>query len=130
MGESVLKAFSNPTLGDVAVAYLLYKIATPARYTVTIAGTHWTVKQLRRLGYMRPVPTGDSIRNLMKDGREQMKDKVGDLKEDMKGKAGSMKDRADDVKGKLKDRADDVKGKLKEKTKDRVDSMKKKVHKK
>ena len=118
MGESVLKAFSNPTLGDVAVAYLLYKIATPARYTLTVAGTHWTVKQLRRLGYMKPAPTANSIRNLVKDGRDRMKGKVGDLKEDMKGKAGSMKDRADDVKGKLK------------KTKDRVDSIKESIQKK
>ena len=108
VGESVLKAFSNPAVGDVAVAYLLYKIATPARYTVTIGGTHWTVRQLRRLGYMRPVPKGDSIRNLMKEGRSQMKEKAGNMK----------------------DRAEDVRDKIKEKTKDHVDSMQKKVRKK
>ena len=101
VGETVVKAFSNPAIGDVAVAYLLYKIATPARYAVTIGGTHWTVRQLRRLGYMNPVPQGDSIRSLMKEGRTQMKD-----------------------------RAEDVRDKIKEKTKDHVDSMRDNMQKK
>ncbi|KAK2177442.1 hypothetical protein NP493_592g01005 [Ridgeia piscesae] len=108
VGETVLKAFSNPAIGDVAVAYLLYKIATPARYAVTIGGTHWTVRQLRRLGYMPPVPQGDSIRSLMKEGRSQMKEKASTMK----------------------DRAEDVRDKIKEKTKDHVDSMRDNMQKK
>ena len=108
VGETVLKAFSNPAIGDVAVAYLLYKIATPARYAVTIGGTHWTVRQLRRLGYMPPVPQGDSIRSLMKEGRSHMKEKASTMK----------------------DRAEDVRDKIKEKTKDHVDSMRDNMQKK
>lgn len=34
--ETLIKPFRDSSLGHVAVAYLLYKIATPARYTVTL----------------------------------------------------------------------------------------------
>ena len=38
---------------NLALAYACYKIATPARYTVTIGGTTWTIKYLSDQGYLR-----------------------------------------------------------------------------
>ena len=123
-GERILTPFRSSDVGNIAVAYLLYKVATPARYTVTIAGTQATVKQLRRLGYMKPVPEGDSLRELMKEGRAQVKEKVADRKEEWREKVADRKeeirDKAEDLKEKLKDRktdimdrADDIKDKMK-----------------
>ena len=94
--------------GHFAVAYLLYKIATPARYTLTLGGTQLTVKQLRKLGYMDPPAPEDSIKSLMKDGRLQMKDKLGDMRE-------NVDDMTDKLKDKMKDRVDEIKEKRKQK---------------
>ena len=47
-------------------------MATPARYTLTIGGTHWTVKQLSKRGYLPPRDEKDNIRNLMKASSEKV----------------------------------------------------------
>lgn len=104
--EKIIQQFQSSGLGNIAVAYLLYKLATPARYTVTIGGTQGMVRILQRFGYMKPVPEGDSLRALMKEGREQVKDKISDRKEE-------WKDKADDIKDKLKDKREDMKDKVK-----------------
>ena len=38
---------------NIALAYACYKIATPARYTITIGGTTYTIKYLNDKGYLR-----------------------------------------------------------------------------
>ena len=74
-GEKVIGALGKPGVGHIAVAYLLYKLATPARYTVTIVGTQMTVKQLRNMGYLEPIKKEDSLRSLFKEGRSQVKER-------------------------------------------------------
>lgn len=95
--------------GNFAVGYLLYKIATPARYAVTIGGTQLTVKQLRKLGYMVAPSEEDSIKNLMKDGRTQMKDKLDDMKD-------NVDDMTDKFKDNLKDKVEGYKEKRQKKS--------------
>lgn len=34
--EALIKPFRDSSLGHLAIAYLLYKVATPARYTITL----------------------------------------------------------------------------------------------
>lgn len=53
--EKLVKALKS-TAGNAAVAYLLYKVASPVRYAMTLGGTHVTVQLLRRLGYLRTPP--------------------------------------------------------------------------
>ncbi len=106
VGETVLNFYRKPGIGNAAVAYLLYKIATPARYTVTIGGTQMSVKLLRKAGYMERVPEGSSIRELVKDSREQFKDKYDDMKVDIKDKYG-------EAKGDFKDKVSELKMKRK-----------------
>lgn len=72
--ETLIKPFRTGGLGDFAVAYLMYKLATPARYTVTLAGTNFAIRLLRSKGKMAPKPKEDSIRELYKVGRQQFKD--------------------------------------------------------
>lgn len=62
---------SNSKLGYAALAYTCYKIATPARYTVTIGGTTMTVKYLSDLGYLR---TTKEVAEDMRDRREKLKE--------------------------------------------------------
>ena len=111
--DSVLKTLATPALGDVAVAYLLYKMATPVRYGVTLVTTHWAVRHLRQLGYMPAPAAQDSIRQLVRDGGAEVKGRV----------AQGVKDRADHFKEGVKDRADH----WKEGVKDRTDHFKEEV---
>ncbi|KAK3576372.1 hypothetical protein CHS0354_018920 [Potamilus streckersoni] len=77
--ETVIKPFRSSGLGIVAVAYLMYKLATPARYTVTLGGTNLMIRYLRKKGKIQPVPKGDSLRELYKDGRKELKERKGEI---------------------------------------------------
>lgn len=50
LSEKIITPFRSSSLGDVALAYLMYKLATPARYTVTLAGTNYAIKFFRKAG--------------------------------------------------------------------------------
>ncbi|GFO16298.1 protein fam210a-like protein [Plakobranchus ocellatus] len=73
MSERVISPFRSGGLGNVALAYLFYKLATPARYTVTIAGTRFAISYLQKEGKMKVVPKEDSLRSLYKEGKEKIK---------------------------------------------------------
>ncbi|KAK3086206.1 hypothetical protein FSP39_015197 [Pinctada imbricata] len=71
--EKILKPFKSSNLGNVAVAYLMYKIATPARYTVTIAGTNFVIRYLRAKGRMKPVQESNKLRHLYREGATKLR---------------------------------------------------------
>ncbi|RUS89356.1 hypothetical protein EGW08_002876 [Elysia chlorotica] len=73
LSERVISPFRSGGLGNVALAYLLYKLATPARYTVTIAGTRYAIGYLQKEGKMKVVPKSDSLRSLYREGKEDIK---------------------------------------------------------
>lgn len=74
-GDRVIAPFTKPGVGHAAVAYLLYKLATPLRYTVTIGGTHLSVKYLRRWGYLPPIASSDTIRSMVKTKFGEVRDR-------------------------------------------------------
>ncbi|KAJ8303552.1 hypothetical protein KUTeg_019948 [Tegillarca granosa] len=72
--ETVIKPFKSSGLGNIAVAYLMYKLATPARYTVTLGGTNLCIKYFRKTGKMPP-KAEDSLREIYKDGRDRFQER-------------------------------------------------------
>ncbi|XP_050488118.1 protein FAM210A isoform X3 [Bombus huntii] len=48
----------DSTVGNWALAYLLYKIFTPLRYTVTIGCTTMAIRQLSKSGIVKPLSFG------------------------------------------------------------------------
>ena len=60
-----------------------FKIATPARYTVTLGGTSITVKYLRKSGYMSTPPP---VKEYLQDRMEETKDKITEKMEETKDK--------------------------------------------
>ncbi|KAF3425536.1 hypothetical protein E2986_11043 [Frieseomelitta varia] len=46
---------NNSNVGNWALTYLLYKIFTPLRYTVTIGCTTMAIKQLSKSGMVKPL---------------------------------------------------------------------------
>lgn len=70
--ETLISPFRAGGLGNIAVAYLLYKLFTPARYTVTLTGTNYVIKHLRRTGKMEPVKQGEKLRDFYKEGKDKV----------------------------------------------------------
>lgn len=71
MGEACLKPLRNSKLGYIAVASAMYKLATPARYMVTLGGTTFSVNYLTKRGLIKPMPSGKEIKTMLqrKQGR-------------------------------------------------------------
>lgn len=80
VSDKIVASLSVPGVGHAAIAYLLYKLATPVRYAVTIAGTRLAVNVLRRWGHLPPIPEKNKIRSLVKEGQQKMKEKYDDIK--------------------------------------------------
>uniref|UniRef100_A0A8B9MWN8 Family with sequence similarity 210 member A n=1 Tax=Accipiter nisus TaxID=211598 RepID=A0A8B9MWN8_9AVES len=81
--ESIVNILKNSQSGNALTAYALYKIATPARYTVTLGGTSITVKYLRKNGYMSTPPP---VKEYLQDRMEETKDKITEKMEETKDK--------------------------------------------
>nr|XP_009684330.1 PREDICTED: protein FAM210A isoform X2 [Struthio camelus australis] len=81
--DSILNILKNSQSGNALTAYALYKIATPARYTVTLGGTSITVKYLRKSGYMSTPPP---VKEYLQDRMEETKDKITEKMEETKDK--------------------------------------------
>ncbi|XP_048849460.1 uncharacterized protein C18orf19 homolog A [Brienomyrus brachyistius] len=80
--------------GYAITAYAMYKIATPARYTVTLAGTSLSVKYLRKHGYMStPPPVKEYIQDKMEETRERFSEKMEETKERISGRMEETKDK-------------------------------------
>ncbi|NXX82739.1 F210A protein, partial [Urocolius indicus] len=81
--DSIVSILKNSQSGNALTAYALYKIATPARYTVTLGGTSITVKYLRKHGYMSTPPP---VKEYLQDRMEETKDKITEKMEETKDK--------------------------------------------
>lgn len=101
---------------------ILLEIATPARYTVTLAGTSLSVKYLRKHGYMStPPPVKEYIQDKMEETRERFSEKMEETKERISGKMEETKDR---LSGRMEETKDKFSEKLQQ-TKDKVSFRKK-----
>jgi len=77
VSEKIINPLKGSSAGYVALAYAMYKVATPARYTVTLGGTTASIKYLTSKGYIKPVPSKEKLQ-LMYDVRKQKFNKQRD----------------------------------------------------
>ncbi|KAL0961684.1 hypothetical protein UPYG_G00330390 [Umbra pygmaea] len=121
--EKLVKLLENSQSGFALTAYAMYKIATPARYTVTLGGTSLSIRYLRKHGYMTtPPPVKEYLQDKMEETRERLSEKMEETKDMLSGKMEETRDR---LSGRLGENRDKLAEKLKE-TKDKV-SFKKKI---
>ncbi|XP_075386010.1 protein FAM210A isoform X1 [Tenrec ecaudatus] len=79
--DGVVNILKNSQSGNALTAYALFKIATPARYTVTLGGTSFTVKYLRSRGYMStPPPVKEYLQDKMEETKELLTEKMEETK--------------------------------------------------
>ncbi|XP_049830875.1 uncharacterized protein C18orf19 homolog A isoform X1 [Schistocerca gregaria] len=83
--EVIIKPLRDSSAGYVAVAYALYKIATPVRYTVTLGGTTVSINYLTKWGLIKPIPPKEKLKEMYEEGKENLKERRDQLKE--KGEA-------------------------------------------
>ena len=53
VSEEYLEKLKNSDAQYYALAYACYKVATPARYTVTVGGTTWSIFYLEKWGMLK-----------------------------------------------------------------------------
>ncbi|XP_071959624.1 uncharacterized protein [Antedon mediterranea] len=100
VSEVYLSKLQNSGASNILQAYAMYKVATPARYTLTLAATEMTIRTLRKRGFMKPLPPKEkTYRESMQETYAGMKEKM----EDVKDKMDDVKDKMNEVRDKLKD---------------------------
>ncbi|KAK7886817.1 hypothetical protein WMY93_026438 [Mugilogobius chulae] len=120
--ESLVSLLRDSSSGYALTAYAMYKIATPARYTVTLGGTSLSVQYLRKHGHMStPPPVKDYIQDRMEETKELLTEKMEETKE-------RFSEKMEETKERFSEKMEETKDKLSEKiqeTKDRVSFRKK-----
>lgn len=91
--ETIVRPLKNSHLGHIAVAYFLYKIATPARYFVTLGGTTFAIKFLSKRGIIKPMLTKDQMMQMYRDRKDDLQQKVADKKQELQDKRQELKDK-------------------------------------
>ena len=72
-----VETLQNSGASNALMAYALYKIATPVRYTVTLGATEMTIRYLRRRGFIRPPPRKEkTYRQSLKETVQEVKDRI------------------------------------------------------
>ncbi|XP_066480994.1 protein FAM210A [Tiliqua scincoides] len=121
--ESIVDILKHSQSGNALTAYAMYKIATPARYTVTLGGTSITVKYLRKHGYMStPPPVKEYIQDRMEETKERLSGKMEETRDMISGK---MEETKEKLTGKMEETKERITEKIQE-TKEKVSFIKKK----
>ncbi|XP_053287872.1 uncharacterized protein C18orf19 homolog B [Pleuronectes platessa] len=115
--ETLVGLLKNSSSGYALTAYAMYKISTPARYTVTLGGTSLSIQYLRKHGYLStPPPVKEYIQDKMEETKEKFTEKMEETKERLSEKMEVTKER---ISEKMEETKDKLSEKLQE-TKDRV----------
>jgi len=68
VSDSIVEKVTSSGAGHIAIAYALYKVATPVRYAVTLGGTTVAINRLRNMGYIKPA------KEIYTKGRDKLQD--------------------------------------------------------
>uniref|UniRef100_A0A8D8W288 Protein FAM210A n=1 Tax=Cacopsylla melanoneura TaxID=428564 RepID=A0A8D8W288_9HEMI len=102
----------HSTSAYLALAYALYKIATPLRYTVTLGGTTYSINKLKELGYIKPIPPKEKLVEMYEEKKEQLKEKSDQIKERIQDNKVMIQERYQDNKALLQEKISTEKCKM------------------
>lgn len=86
LSEKIIQPFRSSSLGDFVIAFLLYKLISPIRYAVTLGGTGYIIRWMRRRGKLPPVTPSTQLRTLYKDSREEIRTKSVNFRENRRSR--------------------------------------------
>lgn len=75
VSEKIIGPLRNSSVGYYALTYALYKVASPARYAVTIGGTTVSINYLTKWGYIKPVPSAERLQVLYQTRTAELREK-------------------------------------------------------
>ncbi|KAM7420149.1 hypothetical protein PAMA_014726 [Pampus argenteus] len=108
--ESLVGLLRDSSSGYALTAYAMYKIATPARYTMTLGGTSLSVQYLRKHGYLStPPPVKEYIQDKMEETKEKLTEKMEETKERFSEKMEETKDKFSEKLQETKDKVSEGK---------------------
>ncbi|KRX49850.1 Rho GTPase-activating protein 39 [Trichinella murrelli] len=85
--EQILNRLKQaPRAGNIALAYAMFKIVTPLRYTATIGVTAVSVKYLVRMGLIKPAPSKEQVKRFVEQKRFQLRERYKVESSKLKGK--------------------------------------------
>ncbi|XP_052363171.1 uncharacterized protein C18orf19 homolog B-like [Oncorhynchus keta] len=130
--EKIVGLLNHSSGGYALTAYAMYKIATPARYTVTLGGTSFSVQYLRKHGYFStPPPVKDYLQDRMEETREKLTEKMEETKELFSEKMEETKEllsgKMEDTKERLSERFSGKMEETKERFSDKLQEAKDEV---
>ncbi|MEQ2296968.1 hypothetical protein AMECASPLE_029997 [Ameca splendens] len=106
--ESLVSLLRDSSSGYALTAYAMYKIATPARYAVTLGGTSLSVQYLRKHSYMStPPPVKEYIQDKMEETKERFTEKMEETK-------GLLSEKMEETKDKLSEKLQETKDRVSE----------------
>ncbi|XP_047498704.1 uncharacterized protein C18orf19 homolog B-like isoform X1 [Penaeus chinensis] len=131
-GEKILSHLRNSDAGYYAIAYAMYKIATPARYTVTIGGTTLSINYLKKRGYIKPVPSSEQLKEMYEGKREEFIEKKEEMREKYQEKREEITEKyqikREEFKDRISERRDQIKDRIDEK-REKLDNIKSSIRK-
>ncbi|CAB3365678.1 Hypothetical predicted protein [Cloeon dipterum] len=89
---------NNSSTGHLAVVYAMYKVATPARYFVTVGGTTLAINKLKAMGYIKPMPNREQLKEMYQEQRDNLKERYQERRDSFKD---NMQERKDNLMQKL-----------------------------
>ncbi|EEB15890.1 conserved hypothetical protein [Pediculus humanus corporis] len=72
--DSWVQNLKNSKAGNLVLAYTLYKVVTPVRYTITVGGTTISINYLKKYGLVKPVPNREQIKKMYQQQKGAFKD--------------------------------------------------------
>ncbi|XP_066141906.1 uncharacterized protein C18orf19 homolog A-like [Euwallacea fornicatus] len=121
VSDTIVNTMRNSSMGYVAIAYGLYKITTPVRYTVTLGGTTISITYLTKWGYIKPMPSKERLKEIyaetkegMKETRENLMETVHNIQQTVKDTKEGIKEKKDSLVSTVKESKESIKN-IKEK---------------
>lgn len=111
-------------MGYLAVAYALYKISTPLRYTVTLGGTTVSINYLKKWGYIKPVPTKEELKEMYFERKENLIERARERREEFWQQTDKLRGKKDDFIDDMKDKRESLEKSLKDKKQNFEQSLK------
>ncbi|XP_026726955.1 uncharacterized protein C18orf19 homolog A isoform X2 [Trichoplusia ni] len=81
ISDSLIAPLKDSTAGYFALALALYKLATPLRYAVTVGGTTVAIRKLTAIGFIKPVPSRERIKEIFQEKRDNLQDRFKESKQ-------------------------------------------------
>lgn len=84
VSEKLINPLKDSSMGYIALAYGMYKVVTPLRYTVTLGGTTISINYLKKWGYIKPVPSTERMKEIYREKKENLFETLHEKKEGIK----------------------------------------------